>query len=47
VLDVVEASVVLSEVGHRYGVTGSAVVQDHVTDLVDLEAVVARAGVSA
>lgn len=47
VLDVVETSVVLSEVGRRYGVTGSAVVQEHVTDLVDLEAVVARAGVSA
>ncbi|WGL51894.1 chemotaxis protein CheA [Nocardioides sp. BP30] len=47
VLDVVETAVVLSEVGRRYGVTGSAVVQEHVTDLVDLEAVVARTGVSA
>jgi two-component system chemotaxis sensor kinase CheA len=47
VLDVVDTSVVLSEVGRRYGVTGSAVVQEHVTDLVDLEAVVARTGVSA
>ena len=47
VLDVVETSVVASEVGRRYGVTGSAVVQDRVTDLVDLEAVVARTGVGA
>ncbi|WP_017935776.1 chemotaxis protein CheA [Nocardioides sp. Iso805N] len=47
VLDVVETAVVLSDVGRRYGVTGSAVVQEHVTDLVDLEAVVARTGVSA
>jgi len=47
VLDVVETSVVLTDVGRRYGVSGSAVVQEHVTDLVDLEAVVARTGVSA
>lgn len=47
VLDVVETSVITSQVGHRYGVTGSAVVQDRVTDLVDLEAVVARTGVGA
>jgi two-component system chemotaxis sensor kinase CheA len=47
VLDVVEETVVLSEVGRRTGVTGSAVVQDRVTDLVDLEAVVARMGVVA
>lgn len=47
VLDVVEVAVSASEVGRRTGVTGSAVVQDRVTDLVDLEAVVARSGVPA
>ena len=44
VLDVVEAELVLSEVGRRHGVVGSAVVQDRVTDLVDLDAVVRLAG---
>jgi len=47
VLDVVETTVVPSAVGRRAGVTGSAVVQDRVTDLVDLEAVVARSGIGA
>ena len=47
VLDVVETTVARSDVGRRPGVLGSAVVQDHVTDLVDLEAVVALAGVGA
>ena len=47
VLDVVEVAISASEVGRRTGVTGSAVVQDRVTDLVDLEAVVARSGVPA
>ena len=47
VLDVVETSVVASQVGRRAGVTGSAIVQERVTDLVDLEAVVARTGMSA
>lgn len=47
VLDVVEVTVSSSEVGRRTGVTGSAIVQDRVTDLVDLEAVVARSGVPA
>jgi two-component system, chemotaxis family, sensor kinase CheA len=47
VLDVVEETVVPSDVGRRAGVKGSAVVQDRVTDLVDLEAVVARMGVVA
>ncbi len=47
VLDVVEVAVSASEVGRRTGVTGSAVVQDRVTDLVDLEAVVLRSGVPA
>ncbi|WP_110208371.1 chemotaxis protein CheA [Nocardioides daejeonensis] len=42
VLDVVETAVVRSEVGRRTGVLGSAIVQDRVTDLVDLEAVVGR-----
>jgi len=41
VLDVVETEVVRSSVGRRSGVLGSAVVQGRVTDLVDLEAVVA------
>mgnify|MGYP003333935980 CR=1 FL=1 len=40
VLDVVEETVVATEVGRRPGVLGSAVVQDRVTDLVDLDAVV-------
>lgn len=47
VLDVVEVAISASQVGRRTGVTGSAVVQDRVTDLVDLEAVVARSGVPA
>lgn len=47
VLDVVETSVVCSEVGRRAGVLGSAVIQDRVTDLVDLDAVVALSGVGA
>nr|WP_278259878.1 chemotaxis protein CheW [Nocardioides convexus] len=47
VLDVVEVAVSASRVGRRTGVTGSAVVQDRVTDLVDLEAVVAWSGVGA
>ncbi|MBS42952.1 MAG: histidine kinase [Nocardioides sp.] len=40
VLDVVEENVVATEVGRRAGVLGSAVVQERVTDLVDLDAVV-------
>jgi len=47
VLDVVETAVVCSEVGRRTGVLGSAVIQDRVTDLVDLDAVVALSGVGA
>ncbi|UMG94633.1 chemotaxis protein CheW [Nocardioides sp. TF02-7] len=47
VLDVVETEVVPSSVGRRPGVLGSAVVQGHVTDLVDLGAVVAAAEVPA
>ncbi|RZI86047.1 MAG: histidine kinase, partial [Microbacterium sp.] len=47
VLDVVETSVVCSDVGRRTGVLGSAVIQDRVTDLVDLDAVVALSGVGA
>ena len=43
VLDVVETTIVASNVGRRAGVLGSAVVQDKVTDLVDLDAVVALA----
>jgi len=44
VLDVVEETIVANGVGTRTGVLGSAVVQDKVTDLVDLDAVVALAG---
>jgi two-component system chemotaxis sensor kinase CheA len=44
VLDIVEATVSTSEVGRRAGVLGSAVVQGRVTDLVDLDAVVALSG---
>ncbi|WP_309649184.1 chemotaxis protein CheA [Nocardioides sp.] len=40
VLDVVDEAIVATEVGRRAGVLGSAVVQDRVTDLVDLDAVV-------
>jgi two-component system chemotaxis sensor kinase CheA len=47
VLDVVETSVVCSEVGRRTGVLGSAVIGDRVTDLVDLDAVVALCGAGA
>jgi two-component system chemotaxis sensor kinase CheA len=43
VVDVVETAIVMSEVGRRPGVFGSAVVQDKVTDLVDLAAVVQTA----
>ncbi len=46
VLDVVETELAVSEVGCRQGVLGSAVVQDRVTDLVDLDAVVRLAGVA-
>ncbi|UDY24091.1 chemotaxis protein CheW [Nocardioides sp. Kera G14] len=46
VLDVVDTHIVPTETGRRPGVTGSAIVQEHVTDLVDLEAVVTRAGVN-
>ena len=35
------------QVGRRAGVLGSAVIQDRVTDLVDLDAVVALTGVGA
>ncbi len=47
VLDVVDATVVCSDVGRRTGVLGSAVIGDRVTDLVDLDAVVALSGVGA
>lgn len=47
VLEVVETVVAGSEIGRRPGVLGTAVVQEHVTDLVDLDAVVALAGVGA
>ncbi|GEP40222.1 hypothetical protein NPS01_38850 [Nocardioides psychrotolerans] len=40
VLDVVDEAIVTTDVGRRAGVLGSAVVQDRVTDLVDLDAVV-------
>ena len=44
VLDVVTTSLSHSDAGRRPGVLGSAVVQEHVTDLVDLDAVVTMAG---
>ncbi|HEY3736156.1 MAG TPA: chemotaxis protein CheA [Jatrophihabitans sp.] len=44
VLDVVEETVIANNIGARAGVIGSTVVQDRVTDLVDLDAVVASAG---
>ncbi|NYG58695.1 two-component system chemotaxis sensor kinase CheA [Nocardioides daedukensis] len=47
VLDVVETTVTRSDVGRRPGVFGSAVVQERVTDLVDLSAVINRIGVGA
>lgn len=47
VVDVVETVAVRSDVGSRAGVIGSAVVQDKVTDLVDLDVVIARSGVVA
>lgn len=47
VLDVVETTVVCSDVGRRTGVLGSAVIQDRVTDLVDLDAVVGLSGIGA
>jgi two-component system, chemotaxis family, sensor kinase CheA len=43
VLDVVEEAFEATDVGRRSGVLGSAVVQDRVTDLVDLEAIVGPA----
>jgi len=43
VVDVVQAAIVANRVGNRVGVLGSAVVHDRVTDLVDLDAVVAMA----
>ncbi len=43
ILDVVEEEVVLSEVGLRGGLQGSAVIQGFVTDLVDIPALVASA----
>ncbi|QWC84748.1 chemotaxis protein CheW [Nocardioidaceae bacterium] len=47
VVDVVESAAVPSSVGRRPGVTGSAVVADQVTDLVDLHDVVRAAEVVA
>ncbi|WP_375493184.1 chemotaxis protein CheA [uncultured Jatrophihabitans sp.] len=44
VIDVVEAAITANPVGTRPGVLGTAVVQDKITDLVDLDAVVAGAG---
>ncbi|CAM3442441.1 chemotaxis protein CheA [Nocardioides dubius] len=43
VLDIVEATSQRSEVGRRPGVLGSLVLQDRVTDLVDLDAVIGAA----
>jgi len=46
VVDVVKSRVVPTRVGLRHGVLGSAVVQDVVTDLVDLDAVVSSSGIA-
>lgn len=47
VVDVVEVAVAATQAGGRAGVTGSAVVQDRVTELVDLDQVILRSGVPA
>lgn len=47
VLDVVDVAAAMNDVGLRRGVLGTAVVQDRVTDLVDLDAVVALTPVGA
>ncbi len=44
ILDLVETVVVPSPVGARPGVLGTAVVQDRITDLIDVDAVVGSAG---
>ncbi len=40
IVDIVEATVELSENSLRRGLLGSAIIQDHVTDLVDLPAII-------
>ncbi|WP_185994601.1 chemotaxis protein CheW [Nocardioides campestrisoli] len=46
VVDIVDTVLRPSEVGRRAGVLGSAVIDERVTDLLDLDAVVAAAGVA-
>ncbi len=46
ILDLVDTVVTASAVGERAGVLGSAVVQDRITDLIDVDAVVALSGAS-
>ena len=46
VVDIVDTVLTRSDVGRRAGVLGSAVIDDRVTDLLDLDAVVAAAGVA-
>lgn len=46
ILDLVETVVVASPVGARPGVLGTAVVQDRITDLIDVDAVVGSAGLA-
>lgn len=46
ILDLVETVVVASPVGARPGVLGTAVVQDRITDLIDVDAVVGAAGLT-
>ena len=44
VVDIVETSTHPNPVGARRGVVGSAVIQDRVTDLVEVDALVGAAG---
>ncbi|WP_240181656.1 chemotaxis protein CheW [Nocardioides sp. 616] len=46
VVDIVDTVLTRSDVGRRAGVLGSAVIDERVTDLLDLDAVVAAAGVA-
>ena len=47
VVDVVDTATTISPVGRRRGILGTVVVQDRVTDLVDIAEIVAAAGVGA
>jgi len=45
ILDIVETAVELRHVTHRHGLTGTAVIQGHVTDLVDVPTIVRDAAI--